>query len=81
MAKQSTQLQALADHELEAAERMKWWGVFLIHENRRLQGIAAAVLGGDRNERPEINGWADASSLLEGEVPNPATFTSENASE
>jgi hypothetical protein len=45
MAKQSTQLQALADHELEAADRMKWWGIFLVREKRRLQGIANAVQG------------------------------------
>ncbi len=45
MAKQSGTLRALADHELEAADRMKWWGVFLIREKRRLQGIAAAVQG------------------------------------
>lgn len=43
MAKQSGKLQAFADHEVEAAERMKWWGVFLVRERRRLQGIAQVV--------------------------------------
>ena len=34
------------DHEGPVAERYQWWGVFLIREKRRLQGIAEAVAGG-----------------------------------
>ncbi len=43
-------LAAYADHELLTAERMKWWGVFLIREKRRLQGIAEAVNANAINE-------------------------------
>ncbi len=31
------------DHERPVAERYRWWGVYLIREKRRLQGIAEAV--------------------------------------
>jgi len=36
-------LDAHIDHELAVAERYRWWGVYLIREKRRLQGIAQAV--------------------------------------
>jgi len=34
------------DHEGPVAERYQWWGVYLIRERRRLQGIAEAVASG-----------------------------------
>jgi hypothetical protein len=34
------------DHEGPVAERYQWWGVYLVREKRRLQGIAEAVAGG-----------------------------------
>jgi hypothetical protein len=34
------------DHEGPVAERYQWWGVYLIREKRRLQGIADAVASG-----------------------------------
>ncbi len=43
-------LAAYAEHEVLTAERMKWWGVFLIREKRRLQGIADAVNAKALNE-------------------------------
>jgi hypothetical protein len=34
------------DHEGPVAQRYQWWGVYLIREKRRLQGIAEAVATG-----------------------------------
>jgi hypothetical protein len=34
------------DHEGPVAEAYKWWGVYLMREKRRLQGISEAVAGG-----------------------------------
>jgi hypothetical protein len=48
-------LAAYADHEVLTAERMKWWGVFLIREKRRLQGIADAVNANNKAETVEAS--------------------------
>lgn len=34
---------ALIDHEALVASRYRWWGVYLVREKRRLQGISEAV--------------------------------------
>jgi hypothetical protein len=34
------------DHEGPVAEAYQWWGIYLIREKRRLQGISEAVAGG-----------------------------------
>lgn len=34
---------ALIDHEALVAGRYRWWGVYLVREKRRLQGISEAV--------------------------------------
>jgi hypothetical protein len=39
----TNKLDAYVDHERLVAERYRWWGVYLIREKRRLQGIAEAV--------------------------------------
>ena len=36
-------LEAITETEKLAAARMKWWGVYLVREKRRLQGIADRV--------------------------------------
>jgi hypothetical protein len=43
MPTQASKTDTYIDHELTVAERYRWWGVYLIREKRRLQGIAAAV--------------------------------------
>ena len=43
MTEETKQLDAYAEHELTVAQRYKWWGVYLVREQRRLAGIAAAV--------------------------------------
>jgi hypothetical protein len=69
MAKQSAHLQALADHELEAADRMKWWGVFLIREKRRLQGIAAAVQGQAKSSiRTGSDDWSNSPDYVASDI-------------
>lgn len=39
----TNKLDAYIDHERLVAERYRWWGVYLVREKRRLQGIAEAV--------------------------------------
>jgi hypothetical protein len=39
----TTPLDAITETEKLAAARMKWWGVYLVREKRRLQGIADRV--------------------------------------
>lgn len=36
-------VEALIDHEALVASRYRWWGVYLVREKRRLQGIAETV--------------------------------------
>jgi hypothetical protein len=43
MAEEITKLAAYPEHERKTAERMKWWAVYLIREQRRLQDIAQAI--------------------------------------
>src|SRR5689334_7705399 len=46
MTVRTSKVDTYIDHEAVVAERYQWWGVFLIREKRRLQGIAEAVAGG-----------------------------------
>ena len=43
MTTQTNHMEAIIDHEGQVAERYRWWGVYLIREKRRLQGIAEVV--------------------------------------
>lgn len=43
MTDEAARLAAYPDHERKTAERMRWWGVYLIREKRRLQDIASAI--------------------------------------
>jgi hypothetical protein len=40
---QDNALNAYSEHEKLTATRMHWWGVYLVREQRRLQGIADRV--------------------------------------
>jgi hypothetical protein len=42
----TSKIDTYIDHEGPVAERYQWWGVYLIREKRRLQGIAEAVASG-----------------------------------
>lgn len=44
---------AYTDHERTVAGRYRWWGVYLMRERRRLEGIARAVGAGQEGETPE----------------------------
>lgn len=46
MTTKSVKMDTYIDHEGPVAERYKWWGVYLVREKRRLQGIAQAVASG-----------------------------------
>jgi hypothetical protein len=46
MTVRTSKVDTYIDHEGPVADRYKWWGVYLIREKRRLQGIAEAVAGG-----------------------------------
>ena len=46
MTVRTSKVDTYIDQEAIVAERYQWWGVFLIREKRRLQGIAEAVAGG-----------------------------------
>ncbi len=46
MTARTSKVDTYIDHEGPVAERYKWWGVYLIREKRRLQGIAEAVASG-----------------------------------
>jgi hypothetical protein len=43
MTTRTSKVDTFIDHESLVAERYRWWGVYLIREKRRLQGIADAV--------------------------------------
>lgn len=46
MTSRTSKVDTYIDHEGPVAEAYKWWGVYLIREKRRLQGISEAVAGG-----------------------------------
>ena len=46
MTTKTAKMDTYIDHEGPVAERYKWWGVYLVREKRRLQGIAQAVASG-----------------------------------
>ncbi len=46
MSTKTAKIDTYIDHEGLVAERYKWWGVYLVREKRRLQGIAQAVASG-----------------------------------
>ena len=46
MTVRTSKVDTYIDHEGPVAEAYKWWGVYLIREKRRLQGISEAVAGG-----------------------------------
>lgn len=46
MTVRASKVDTYIDHEGPVAERYQWWGVYLIREKRRLQGIAEAVASG-----------------------------------
>lgn len=46
MTTKTAKIDSYIDHEGPVAERYKWWGVYLVREKRRLQGIAQAVASG-----------------------------------
>ncbi len=46
MTARPSKVDTFIDHEGPVAERYKWWGVYLVREKRRLQGIAQAVASG-----------------------------------
>ena len=43
MTTRTSKVDSFIDHESLVAERYRWWGIYLIREKRRLQGIADAV--------------------------------------
>jgi hypothetical protein len=42
------------EQEKTAAERYRWWGVYLVRERRRLQGIADAVQANLAVDQPPV---------------------------
>jgi len=46
MTVRASKIDTYIDHEGPVAEAYRWWGVYLIREKRRLQGISEAVAGG-----------------------------------
>ena len=46
MTTKTAKIDSYIDHEGPVAERYKWWGVYLVREKRRLQGIAQAIASG-----------------------------------
>ena len=46
MTVRTSKVDTYIDHEGPVAEAYRWWGVYLIREKRRLQGISEAVAGG-----------------------------------
>src|SRR5688572_27123619 len=46
MTTKTVKMDTYIDHEGPVAERYKWWGVYLVREKRRLDGIAQAVASG-----------------------------------
>jgi hypothetical protein len=46
----SSKIDAFLAHENTVAERYRWWGVYLIREQRRLQAIADAVQAEDAQQ-------------------------------
>ncbi len=57
MSTETSKIDSYLDQEQPTAERYKWWGVYLIREKRRLQGIAEAVQAGEAAEEsvlPEL---------------------------
>jgi hypothetical protein len=46
----SSKIDAFLAHENTVTERYRWWGVYLIREQRRLQAIADAVQAEDAEQ-------------------------------
>jgi len=75
MTTRTSKVDTYIDHEAVVAERYQWWGVFLIREKRRLQGIAEAVAGGtplagmSQDTRP--NAPVQAEEIVPSDVETP----------
>jgi len=63
-------LAAFAEHERLTAERLKWWSLFLVREQRRLEGIAEAIQG---TTRPDLE-YVPPLDEIEGGLPPEADY-------